>query len=94
MNAWGEVQNMKEEKEELGMALIDQIPLGDVTFNHLSFKYSSHDKSPVLDNLSLTIPYQKTTAIVGASGSGKTTLLKLLLKFFSTYDKYHWQSMI
>lgn len=36
----------------------------------------------VFENLNLTIPYQKTTAIVGASGSGKTTLLKLLMKFY------------
>jgi ATP-binding cassette subfamily B protein len=36
----------------------------------------------VLENLSLTIPQNKTTAIVGSSGSGKTTLLKLLLKFY------------
>ncbi|WP_448636582.1 ATP-binding cassette domain-containing protein [Pedobacter panaciterrae] len=36
----------------------------------------------VFRNLNLTIPYQKTTAIVGASGSGKTTLLKLLTKFY------------
>ena len=34
------------------------------------------------ENLNLNIPYQKTTAIVGASGSGKTTLLKLLMKFY------------
>jgi ATP-binding cassette subfamily B protein len=36
----------------------------------------------VLNKIDLTIPYGKTTAIVGASGSGKTTLLKMLLKFY------------
>jgi ATP-binding cassette subfamily B protein len=30
----------------------------------------------------LSIPHNKTTAIVGSSGSGKTTMMKLLLKFF------------
>ncbi len=34
--------------------------------------------SPALENLTLTIPKGKITAIVGESGSGKTTLLKIL----------------
>lgn len=62
----------------------DEVPLhGDIGLKNVSFKYISHDRSPmILSNLSLTIPAQKITAIVGASGSGKTTLLKLLLKFY------------
>jgi ATP-binding cassette subfamily B protein len=39
----------------------------------------------VLNNITLTIPQRKITAIVGMSGSGKTTLLKLLLKFYENY---------
>lgn len=38
--------------------------------------------SKVLDDISVTIPEGKVTAIVGTSGSGKTTLLKLLLGFY------------
>jgi len=40
----------------------------------------------VLQDLSLTIPANKVTAIVGASGSGKTTLMKLLLKFYEPQE--------
>ena len=35
-----------------------------------------------IEDVSLTIPETKVTAIVGASGSGKTTLLKLLLGYY------------
>ena len=50
--------------------------------DNLSFRYGSSASVNVLENLNLTIPAGKVTAIVGASGSGKTTLLKLLLKFY------------
>ena len=35
-----------------------------------------------MENVSLTFPAGKVTAIVGASGSGKTTLIKLLLGYY------------
>ena len=49
--------------------------------NGLSFRYLGTSEA-VIKQLSLTIPPNKVTAIVGASGSGKTTLIKLLLKFY------------
>lgn len=53
----------------------------DIEIKNLSFRYLGSDV-PVLDNLSLLIPSNKVTAIVGVSGSGKTTLMKMLLKFY------------
>jgi ATP-binding cassette subfamily B protein len=53
----------------------------DIEIKNLSYRYLGSD-IPVLDNLSLIIPANKVTAIVGVSGSGKTTLMKLLLKFY------------
>ena len=53
-----------------------------ITVENLSFSYDGADRDYVLDNLNLTIPEQKVTAIVGASGGGKTTLVKLLLGFY------------
>ena len=53
----------------------------DIVINDLSFRYIGSDTN-VLENLNLTIPANKITAIVGTSGSGKTTLMKLLLKFY------------
>ena len=53
-----------------------------ITIENLCFSYDGADRNYVLDNLNLTIPEQKVTAIVGASGGGKTTIIKLLLGFY------------
>lgn len=57
-------------------------PNGNLRLHKLSFKYPGTGSDFILKDISLTIPYGKTTAIVGMSGNGKTTLLKLLLKFY------------
>ncbi|WP_378187255.1 peptidase domain-containing ABC transporter [Aquimarina sp. W85] len=77
----GEIHN-KEDEEVSKNEKIKDIP-NDVgfTIKNLDFRYVGSDQ-PVLENLSLTIPANKITAIVGVSGSGKTTLMKLLLKFY------------
>ena len=53
----------------------------DINIRNVSYRYLGSD-FPVLDDLTLKIPANKITAIVGVSGSGKTTLMKLLLKFY------------
>ncbi len=52
-----------------------------IRIENVYFRYDFYSDD-VLKNITLTIPENKTTAIVGASGSGKTTLLKLLLGFY------------
>lgn len=72
----------KEDEAQQEETQTNEIPLeSDITLNEVSFRYIGSD-SNVLDNLNLTIPANKITAIVGTSGSGKTTLMKLLLKFY------------
>jgi len=63
---------------------IDQLPeQRDIRLqNRVCFHYGNSHSPPVLDNIELSIPAGKVTAVVGASGSGKTTLLKMLLKFY------------
>lgn len=56
-----------------------------IHLEHVDFHYYGPRSPKVIDDMTLDIPFGKTTAIVGESGSGKTTLMKLLLKF---YDKY------
>jgi len=54
----------------------------DIILKNVCFRYGNPHQAYILNNISLTIPCGKITAIVGSSGSGKTTLLKLLLKFY------------
>lgn len=76
----GEIHD-KDEEEDKNEQYVMDIPKKDIEIKDMSFRYIGSDV-PVFENLNLTIPYQQTTAIVGASGSGKTTLLKLLMKFY------------
>ncbi|HCN48339.1 MAG TPA: ABC transporter ATP-binding protein [Chryseobacterium sp.] len=76
----GEIHD-KEDEEDKNEQYAMEVPQKDIEITDMSFRYIGSDV-PVFENLSLTIPYRQTTAIVGASGSGKTTLLKLLMKFY------------
>jgi len=53
-----------------------------IRLENLTFSYSGANRDYALEDVSLTIPERKVTAVVGASGSGKTTLVKLLLGFY------------
>lgn len=76
----GEIHD-KDDEESKDEQYVTEIPQEDIEITNMSFRYIGTDQY-VFENLNLKIPYQKTTAIVGASGSGKTTLLKLLMKFY------------
>lgn len=70
-----------EEPDDLTKTqLSDQDP--DIRLKDISFGYPGMAGRTILKQLSLYIPSNQTTAIVGMSGSGKTTLLKLLLRFY------------
>ena len=77
-----EIHKMKNEENE--HRLLNEIPgiSNDLSFEHVGFKYDPHSPKMTIEDVSLTIPETKVTAIVGASGSGKTTLLKLLLGYY------------
>lgn len=53
----------------------------DIKFENVSFSYG---QKRVLNNISITVPDKKMTAIVGASGSGKTTFCNLIARFWDT----------
>jgi len=47
-----------------------------VEFRHVSYRIDG--RTPILDDVSLTVGRRETFALVGASGAGKTTVLKLV----------------
>ncbi|WP_087137707.1 peptidase domain-containing ABC transporter [Elizabethkingia meningoseptica] len=53
-----------------------------IEITNLRFQYEGPMSPFVLNNVNLSIPEGKITAIIGASGSGKTTLMKILLRFY------------
>lgn len=77
-----EVHGKEDEEETIKNKLIVLPDKRNISIENLSFSYDGADRDYVLDNISLSIPQEKITAIVGASGSGKTTLIKLMLGFY------------
>lgn len=76
-----EIDGLKPESDD---ALLSVFPTDkSIHLKNVSFSYEGPNGFNVLENINLTIPEGKVTAIVGTSGSGKTTLIKLLLKFYS-----------
>ncbi|MDE3838027.1 multidrug ABC transporter ATP-binding protein [Bacillus methanolicus] len=54
---------------------------GDVTFENVSFSYSSQEET-VLKNINLEVKKGETVAFVGMSGGGKTSLVSLIPRFY------------
>lgn len=76
--------HQKEDEEQTITLKLNTLPdERTLRMENLSFSYDGADRDYVVENINLTIPHNKVTAIVGASGSGKTTLVKLLLGFYN-----------
>ena len=85
-----EIHSLEEESHSSNLVVglgVRSLPTNQsLVFNNLSFTYTGAGNEPVLQNINVTIPQGKVTAIVGMSGSGKTTFLKLLLRFYEKYE--------
>ena len=77
----GEIHNMEDEEKPEDEYLKEIPDNAKIKLDKISFRYTG-GLEPVLKDLTLEIPSNKTTAIVGVSGSGKSTLMKLLLGFY------------
>merc|ERR1712070_576007 len=60
---------------------------GTIRLENVTFHYNQKlTEKPVLNNVNLSIPGGKVTAIVGKSGSGKSTIASLLLRLYDPID--------
>ena len=77
-----EIHRMDDENGRQGLETSVTDETKGIDMENINFKYDPHALKTIIDDVSLTIPKGKVTAIVGASGSGKTTLIKLMLGYY------------
>lgn len=79
----GEIHNKENEEDEEAPKISILPEHRELSISKVAFQYEGPHSPYVLEDINLTIPEKKVTAIVGTSGSGKTTLVKLLLGFYN-----------
>lgn len=74
-----EIMDLEQENDDqkLEFTLAD---MNDIRFENVAFRYGT--RTNVFEDLNMTIPIGKITAIVGESGSGKSTLMALLQNIY------------
>jgi ATP-binding cassette subfamily B (MDR/TAP) protein 1 len=60
--------------------------VGTIRLENIKHVYPSRPEVVVMNDVSLTIPAGKTTALVGASGSGKSTIIGLVERFYTPIE--------
>lgn len=59
-----------------------QVQRGEITFDHVWFKYKDEAREYVLSDISLHISAGKTVGIIGQTGAAKTTLVQLIPRLY------------
>ncbi len=77
MDRVGYILNAAEESDRPGAKNVKLN--GDIVFDHVTFGYGGQE---VLRDVSFTIPWGSTFAILGGTGSGKSTLVHLLDRLY------------
>lgn len=74
------ILNAAPERDEDGAEHVTTDYRGDIAFDRVSFSFDG--KTPVLENVSFTVPAGSTVGILGGTGSGKSTLVRLLDRLY------------
>lgn len=64
------------------MGAVDLPGHADIRLDDVSFSYRPGETEPVLEHVSITIPFGQRVALVGPTGAGKSTLAKLMARFY------------
>lgn len=78
-----EILDEPEEVEEGTKPLTKRLT-GNITFDHVDFKYNPQKEPYILQNVNFNIHSGETVALVGATGAGKTTIMQLMARFYET----------
>lgn len=74
------ILNAAPERDEDGAEHVTSDYRGDIAFDRVSFSFDG--KTPVLEDVSFTVPAGSTVGILGGTGSGKSTLVRLLDRLY------------
>ena len=74
-----EIMDLEREKKG-NKFMLSASDVGDIDLKNVQFRYGS--RVTVFENLTLTLPHGKVSAIVGESGSGKSTLISILQNLY------------
>ena len=59
---------------------------GDVTFEHVSFKYDPANGENVLRDITLSVKAGQTVAVIGGTGAGKSSLVQLIPRLYDATE--------
>lgn len=90
LGAAAKIYNTIDRKSPIDPSSDDGLKLdkveGTIRLESIKHVYPSRPEVVVMDDVSLTIPAGKTTALVGASGSGKSTIIGLVERFYAPIE--------
>ena len=73
-----EIPKIKDSNNAKNLDIIN----GSIKIENVDFNYKENDQQ-VLNNINLSLPGEKMTALVGQSGAGKSTILSLIPRFYN-----------
>lgn len=62
------------------------VPDGNITFDHVTFRYSKTSAKPVLSDIDLSIKSGETIGIIGGTGSSKSSLVNLISRLYDVSE--------
>jgi ATP-binding cassette subfamily B protein len=79
-------KRMRQVRREPVMEGDEKVVIDNYNIELRNVSFSYHEGEDVIKNISLSIPRESVTALVGPSGSGKSTLSRLIARFWDTHE--------
>ena len=86
MNRCCQILNETADLDSPAENAVTQVADGSISFENVSFRYSSTAQHRALKDVNLTIPSGATVGILGGTGSSKTTLVQLIPRLYDVSE--------